>query len=59
MDPQKLSSWKMEIEILIDATLADVPENQLYEEQKGRRLEHYMKSLESLVRIERMVNDNG
>lgn len=59
MDLKKLNSWKIEIESLIDATLAEVPESLFYEEQKGRRLEHYMKSLESLVRIERMVNDNG
>ena len=59
MDLKKLNSWKIEIESLIDATLAEVQESLFYEEQKGRRLEHYMKSLESLVRIERMVNDNG
>ena len=59
MDLKKLNSWKIEIESLIDDTLAEVPESLFYEEQKGRRLEHYMKSLESLVRIERMVNDNG
>ena len=59
MDLKKLNSWKIEIESLIDVTLAEVPESLFYEEQKGRRLEHYMKSLESLVRIERMVNDNG
>lgn len=59
MDLKKLNSWKIEIESLIDETLAEVPESLFYEEQKGRRLEHYMKSLESLVRIERMLNDNG
>ena len=59
MDLKKLNSWKIEIESLIDATLAEVPESLFYEEQKCRRLEHYMKSLESLVRIARMVNDNG
>ena len=57
MDQKKLSAWKMEIETLIDATLAEIPESLFYEEQKGRRLEHYMKSLESLMRIERMVNN--
>lgn len=55
MDLKKLNSWKIEIESLIDATLAEVPESLFYEEQKGRRLEHYMKSLESLERIERMM----
>lgn len=55
MDLKKLSAWKTEIENLIDTTLAEVPESLFYEEQKGRRLEHYMKSLESLERIERMM----
>lgn len=55
MDQKKLSAWKTEIENLIDTTLAEVPESLFYEEQKGRRLEHYMKSLESLERIERMM----
>lgn len=55
MDQKKLSAWRTEIENLIDTTLAEVPESLFYEEQKGRRLEHYMKSLESLERIERMM----
>lgn len=55
MDQEKISGWKTEIQILIDTTLAEVPESLFYEEQKGRRLEHYMKSMESLMRIERMV----
>lgn len=55
MDQKKLSAWKTEIENLIDTTMAEVPESLFYEEQKGRRLEHYMKSLESLERIERMM----
>lgn len=55
MEQKTLNAWKTEIENLIDTTLAEVPENLLYEEQKGRRLEHYMKSLESLERIERMM----
>lgn len=59
MDQEKIASWKMEIETLIDTTLAEVPESLFYEEQKGRRLEHYMKTLESLMRIERMVQENG
>ena len=58
MDQEKIASWKMEIETLIDTTLAEVPESLFYEEQKGRRLEHYMKSMESLMRLERMcAND--
>ena len=57
MDQEKITAWKTEIQILIDTTLAEVPESLFYEEQKGRRLEHYMKSLESLMRIERMVNN--
>ena len=59
MDQEKISGWKTEIQILIDTTLAEVPESLFYEEQKGRRLEHYMKSLESLMRVERMVRENG
>lgn len=59
MDQEKISGWKMEIQILIDTTLAEVPESLFYEEQKGRRLEHYMRSLESLMRVERMVRENG
>lgn len=59
MDQEKIAAWKMEIQILIDATLAEVPESLFYEEQKGRRLEHFMKSLESLMRVERMVRENG
>ena len=58
MNQEKISAWKMEIQILIDATLAEVPESLFYEEQKGRRLEHYMKSLESLMRVERMVMEH-
>ena len=58
MDQEKITAWKTEIQILIDTTLAEVPESLFYEEQKGRRLEHYMKSLESLMRIERMVNND-
>lgn len=58
MDQKKLSAWKTEIENLIDTTMAEVPESLFYEEQKGRRLEHYMKSLESLERIERMMMTN-
>lgn len=59
MDQEKITAWKTEIQILIDTTLAEVPESLFYEEQKGRRLEHYMKTLESLMRIERMVQENG
>lgn len=59
MDQEKISCWKTEIQILIDTTFAEVPESLFYEEQKGRRLEHYMKTLESLMRIERMVQENG
>lgn len=59
MDQEKISGWKTEIQILIDTTLAEVPESLFYEEQKGRRLEHYMRSLESLMRVERMVRENG
>ena len=58
MDQEKITAWKTEIQILIDTTLAEVPESLFYEEQKGRRLEHYMKSLESLMRLERMVNND-
>ena len=58
MDQEKITAWKTEIQILIDTTLAEVPESLFYEEQKGRRLEHYMKSLESLIRIERMVMEH-
>lgn len=58
MDQQKLSSWKMEIESLIEETFSEVPDSALFEESKGRRLEHWMRSLESLMRIERMVKEN-
>ena len=58
MDQEKISGWKTEIQILIDTTLAEVPESLFYEEQKGRMLEHYMSSLESLMSIERMVMEH-
>lgn len=58
MDQEKIYCWKTEIQILIDTTLAEVPESLFYEEQKGRRLEHYMKTLESLMRVERMVMEH-
>lgn len=58
MDQQKLSSWKMEIESLIEETFSEVPDSTLFEESKGRRLEHWMRSLESLMRIERMMKEN-